>query len=133
MAVFHLQIVTPEKLIFDGEAKSIRIRTVDGDTAILARHIDFAAALGIGEAHLVLEDGTDRMAACNGGILTMHDGVCHVAAITFEWADEIDVNRAAKAEEIARQRLESFQRGTREWVNADAKLRRALTRINVGK
>ena len=131
MAAFHLQIVTPDRMIYDGEAQSIRIRTVEGDTAILANHIDFAAALGIGEAHIKTADGADRYAACNGGILTMHENVCRVAAVTFEWSDEIDVDRAQKAEEVARQRLVGLQRGSQEWALADAKMRRALTRLHV--
>ena len=50
MATFHLQIVTPDRMVFDGEAQSIILRTINGDICILANHIDYAAPLGIGEA-----------------------------------------------------------------------------------
>ena len=40
MATFHLQIVTPDRLVYDGEARQIILRTVGGDAAILAGHID---------------------------------------------------------------------------------------------
>ena len=132
MATFTLQIITPERLLFSGEAKMIRVRASTGDMAILAGHIDFAGALGIGEAKVVFPDGTERLAACNSGVLTMKDNVCRVAAVTFEWADEIDTERAQKAEEAARKRLEAIQdRESHEWSLADAKLRRALARLNV--
>ena len=59
MATFHLQIVTPDRLVFDGEARQIILRTVGGDAAILAGHIDYSAPLGIGEAKLTDEEGND--------------------------------------------------------------------------
>ena len=46
MASFHLRIVTPESLVYEGEAERIIVRTVQGDVAILPRHIDYLAALG---------------------------------------------------------------------------------------
>ena len=52
MATFHLQIVTPDRMVFDGQAERIIVRTLRGDVCILARHIDYAAPLGIGEARV---------------------------------------------------------------------------------
>ena len=54
---FHLQIVTPDRKVFDGEAEKIIVRTVNGDVCILARHIDYAAPLGIGEARVTDAEG----------------------------------------------------------------------------
>ena len=59
MATFHLQIVTPDRLVYDGEARQIILRTVGGDAAILAGHIDYSAPLGIGEAKLTDAEGND--------------------------------------------------------------------------
>ena len=50
MSTFHLQIVTPDRMVFDGEAQKIILRTVNGDVCILPHHIDFAIPLGIGQA-----------------------------------------------------------------------------------
>ena len=50
MAQFHLQIVTPDGLFYDGQAESVTVPTVDGAVTILARHIDYLSALGMGEA-----------------------------------------------------------------------------------
>ena len=40
MTPFHLKIVTPDGLIFDGQAEELIVRTTGGDVAILARHMD---------------------------------------------------------------------------------------------
>ena len=55
MAAYHLQIVTPDRLVYDGQAERLIVRTGDGDMGILPRHIDYAAPLGMGEAKV-----TDR-------------------------------------------------------------------------
>ena len=133
MATFHLQIVTPDRLVYDGEARQIILRTVGGDAAILAGHIDYSAPLGIGEAKVVAEGAQPRSAALNGGMLSVVDNDVNVIATTFEWADEIDVNRAERAKEQAEQRLHQLQEQDKQFRIAEAKLKRAIARIQASK
>ena len=131
MATFHLQIVTPDRLVFDGEARQIILRTVGGDAAILAGHIDYSAPLGIGEAKLTDEEGNERSAACQGGLLTVSGGQVWVMATTFEWADKIDVARAEAAREKAEKVLHDQNASDTDLRLAEAKLQRALVRKSV--
>jgi len=131
MAVFHLQIVTPDRLVFDGQAERIIVRTVGGDVCILARHIDYAAPLGVGEARITDSEGNTRTAACSGGLLSVAAGEVKVMATTFEWADEIDLQRAELAQQNAEKQLESLNRDDKNYSVIEAKLKRALNRINV--
>lgn len=131
MATFHLQIVTPDRLAYDGEAEKVILRTVNGDVCIMARHIDYAAALGIGAAKVTDAQGNTREAACNGGMLSVADGVVRVMAITFEWEDEIDLERAQRAQQEAEELVETLRRDNRDYTMAEAKLKRAMTRIGV--
>ena len=130
MATFHLQIVTPDRLVFDGEARQIILRTVGGDAAILAGHIDYSAPLGIGEAKLTDAEGNERSAACQGGLVTVSGGQVWVMATTFEWAEDIDADRAQRAKERAEQLIEKAK-DQRELELAQARLKRALTRLQV--
>ncbi len=130
MATFHLQIVTPDRMVYDGQAQSILVRTVGGDVCILARHINYAAPLGIGEARMVDADGNERVAACSGGMLGVDNGEVRVMATTFEWADDIDLARAERAQEEAEKRLEVLARQDKDFAIAEAKLKRALARIH---
>lgn len=131
MATFHLQIVTPDRLAYDGEAEKVILRTVNGDVCIMARHIDYAAALGIGAAKVMDAQGNTREAACNGGMLSVADGVVRVMAITFEWEDEIDLERAQRAQQEAEELVETLRRDNRDYTMAEAKLKRAMARIGV--
>ena len=129
MATFHLQIVTPDRKVFDGDAEQIIVRTVGGDVCILAHHIDYAAPLGIGEARVIDGEGNERTAACSGGMLGVAGNEVRVMATTFEWAEDIDLARAQRAEEEAQRRMDALKRADADFAIAEAKLKRAMARI----
>lgn len=107
MNTFHLRIVTMDGKVFDDQASQIFLRTIDGDVAIRAGHINYCSGIGMGQAHVTLADGHERYAACIGGMVSMLNGECQVAATTWEWKEEIDEERAKKAKERARGAPES--------------------------
>lgn len=133
MATFALKIVTPDGCAFDGQAVRLVCRTITGDVAILARHSDYCTALGMGDAHVVLEDGTTRHAACIGGMLSVMSGRCNLVATTWEWADEIDKARAEASKARAEAALAQKNLDARELELAQARLKRALVRTSVAK
>ena len=133
MATFPLKIMTPDGCAFDGTAVRLVCRTHCGDVAILARHCNYCTALGMGDAHLTLEDGTERHAACMGGMLSVMDGECHLLATTFEWAEDIDKERAEASRKRAEAALSDKNLDRRELELAQARLRRALVRTSVAK
>ena len=132
MSTFPLQIVTPDGAFFDGEAEKLLVRTVNGDVCILARHCDYVTALGMGEAQ-VFADGKKRTAACIGGMLAVTDGRVRLVPTTFEWADEIDPERAERAAARAREILSQKKASRQELEMARAHLNRALVRSSVAK
>lgn len=131
MKTFPLRIGTPDGLLFEGEAERIVCRSITGDLAILANHSNFCTALGMGEAHVVMEDGTRRSAACIGGMLSMMNGTCRLLATTWEWKEDIDEERAQDAKKRAEELLAKSGLTDREYKMAEAKLHRALVRLSV--
>ncbi len=125
---FHLQITTPDGLIFDGEIQRLLVRTQNGDVGILANHIDYVTPIGIGVFKITAPDGNVRTAACSGGILSVKDKITRVIANTFEWAEDIDVERAKRAKERAEEAIEKKQ--DFEEKRAEIKLKKALARLN---
>lgn len=106
MSGFQLKIVTPEGNRFDGTAEALRVRTTEGYVSIRAGHTDYLAVLDIGEVAVTAE-GQVRAAACSGGFLSVEKGEVRLVATTFEYASDIDVERAKNAEERARTSLEA--------------------------
>ena len=129
MNSFPLKIVTPDGVQFDGEAQQLLVRTIDGDMAVMAGHVNCVAPLGMGQAVIVSGEEC-RTAACIGGILTVLDGQVRLVPTTFEWSDAIDYERAKDAEQRARQALEKA-RNQSEIKLASARLSRALVRQSV--
>ena len=130
MATFRLQVVSMDGLEYDGEVQRIKLRTIHGDLAILARHMNYVTAIGMGTATVVMEDGTERKAACIGGMLSMMDNLCRVIPTTWEWGEDIDLERAKDAKRRAEKRLAQTNLEEIARVSAEAKLYRALVRIN---
>lgn len=128
---FHLQIVTPDGGFYDGQAEKLIVRALGGDVCILPRHAPYVTALGTGQATVVI-DGQRRTAACAGGMLAVTQDDVRLVATTFEWAEDIDKNRAQRAREEAERRIQEAK-DAGELELAKAKLTRALVRIKTAE
>ena len=131
MRTFPLRIGTPDGLLFEGDSERVICRSITGDLSVLAGHCNFCTALGMGEAQVVMEDGTRRSAACIGGMLSMMNGTCRLLATTWEWKEDIDEARAQEAKKRAEEMLAKGGLTDKEYKIAQAKLQRALVRLNV--
>ena len=130
MTSFPLKIVTADGLVYDGPAEEVIVRTITGDMAVLARHINCVAPLGMGRATIVT-DGQRRYAACIGGMLSVQNGEVNLVPTTFEWAESIDVSRAEASKQRAEAVLNNQDASETDLKLAQARLHRALVRSSV--
>ena len=130
MTPFSLKIVTPDGLIFDGQAEELVVRTTSGDLGILAGHINCVAPLGMGRATVII-DGKRRYAACIGGMVSVVDSNVTLVPTTFEWAESIDAARAEASQLRAENILNKKNASDTELQLAQARLHRALVRKSV--
>lgn len=130
MTPFKLKIVTPDGLIFDGQAEELIVRSSTGDVAILAKHVNYVTPLGMGRA-VVIADGQRRTAACIGGMLSVVDGEVTLVPTTFEWADQIDIKRVEASYQRADKILHNKESSDTDIALAEARLHRALVRRSV--
>ncbi len=129
MKEFHLQIVTPDGIEFDGMAESLLVKCETGDVEILAGHTDFFASVDVGRARIKTKDGS-QTASCAGGFLSVSGGAVRLVNTTFEFAEEIDVERAYASKEKATVAIERAK-DEKTVTLAKARLSRALNRIRV--
>jgi len=130
MNSFSLKIVTPDGVQFEGHAEELIVRTTTGDLGILAGHINCVAPLGMGQA-MVVVDGQKRYAACIGGMVSVVNGTVNLVPTTFEWADQIDADRAAASEKRAKDIIADKNSTDTDVRLAEARLKRALIRKSV--
>ena len=130
MNSFPLKIVTPDGMVFEGQAEEVVVRTTTGDLGILAGHINCVAPLGMGRATIITE-GKKRYAACIGGLISVNDGSVNLVPTTFEWAEDIDAVRAEAAYQRAQNVLKDKSASQTDVRLAQARLHRALVRKSV--
>lgn len=130
MTSFPLKIVTPDGLLYDGNAEQIVVRTTSGDMGIQAGHINCVAPLGMGQA-MILSNGQRRYGACIGGMLSVLNGQVTLVPTTFEWSDQIDLARAQASAQRAQTVLQDKSALQADVNIAEARLKRALIRQNV--
>lgn len=131
MSSFPLKIVTPDGLVFDGEATSVTVKTVEGDVQILKGHADYFSALGLGKAKIVTEDA-ERHASTSGGFISVSAEGVSIVFTTFEYAQDIDLDRARRAKEKAEALLSAAKDDNAVRI-AKAKLARAISRIGIAE
>lgn len=132
METFPLTIVTPDGVQFTGPAIELVVRTIAGDVGIMVGHAEMVTALGMGRATVVTPAGR-RYAACIGGVLTVKKAGATLVATTFEWAQEIDRQRAQLSQDRAEAVLRDAQTTKTEKALAQARRMRAMVRQSVAK
>jgi len=106
---FKVVIVTPDRTAFEGEAVSVTIPGLAGYLGVWANHAPLVAAVTPGLVTLRLDDaGNEQRLAVGAGFVEISDNVVNLMTDTCELSSEIDVARAQKALERARQRLTSM-------------------------
>ena len=129
MKEFHLEIVTPDGLAYEGMIESLLVNTREGTVEFLAGHIDYVTALGIGKIR-IKENGKDRFASVSGGFVTVSQSEVKLVAITFEFAENIDIDRAKLVKQRATDVI-ATSKDSKAVEIAKLKLQRALSRIKV--
>jgi F-type H+-transporting ATPase subunit epsilon len=122
----NVELVSPERILWSGEAEMVVARTTDGDIAFLTGHAPFIGALGIGAVVIEEPGGKQTKIAVHGGFVEVsHDRVTILSDVA-ELATDIDVARARNAKESA----EAAFRAEPNPEN-DAALRRANLRLDL--
>ena len=124
MAELNVEIVSVNRLVWQGTAKLVVLKTVEGDIGLMPGHEPVLATLSDGPVRVDLVDGESLMFAVHGGFFSMDTNEIKVLAEFAETAEEIDVERAKAAKERA------IAAGADDPEDVRA-LRRAETRIDV--
>ena len=122
-----VQLVSPERILFEGEAEMVVCRPVDGEIAFLAGHVPYLGALRDDPVRILMAGGAETAIAVHGGFVEVSNDHVVVLSDLAELKEQIDVPRAEAAKRAAEEII------AREPDNeeAQAALARAETRIKV--
>ncbi len=128
MTSIHVEIVSPEGLIYSGEADSITVPGIEGELGILPRHAPLITLVQPGEVSL--KKGAEEVnIAIYGGFLEVRPDRVIILADAARRSEEIDVARAEEAKHRAEQRLADRNISEVERAQAEASLRQALASL----
>jgi F-type H+-transporting ATPase subunit epsilon len=127
---FQLEIVTPERVVFQSEALGVSAPGTLGNFQVLHNHAPLLSTLEIGALQVKVPQGKDSVYAVSGGFLEVKNNTVVVLVETAEEADQIDTNRAKAAEERAVKRLQEKYE-TVDHERAKLALLRATNRLRI--
>lgn len=130
MNTVKVEVVTPERTVYSGEANIVVATGMEGELGILANHIPMVTPLKIAPVR-VKNAGNEDMLAVGGGFMEVRKDKITILAKTAELPEDIDVNRAQAAKERAERRLAESGQDEVDFKRAQLSLQRALIRLQV--
>ncbi|GAV24195.1 ATP synthase F0F1 subunit epsilon [Carboxydothermus islandicus] len=122
-----LEVVTPERVVANEYVEFVVAPGVEGEIGILPFHAPLITSLDIGILRYTVEGRTEKI-ALTGGFLEVKGNKVVVLANAAERGEEIDVERAQRALERARERL-TKRTPDIDVLRAELAMRRALNRL----
>ena len=129
MISFQLEIVTPTKILDEGQVEYVRCPGLDGSFGVLAKHREAVFGLGVGEIK-VTQNGKDHYLATSGGFAEVSKEKMELLLETYERAEEIDTSRAEASLQRAQDRKEVKHIDA---ARNEVSFLRALNRLKVAK
>lgn len=132
MNVFTLVVLAAEKPFYEGECTSLVIPTIDGQYGVQANHSNMIAAIVPGMLKITTPDGKETIAAVSAGLAKVENNNVLLLVDTAEHPEEIDVNRAKRSAEQAKEAILQ-KKSIQDYYAAQAKMARAINRLRVKK
>ena len=124
---FAVQLVSPERVLYQGDAEMVVCRTTDGEIAFLPGHVPFVGALGVAKVRIILPEKGEVAVAVHGGFVEVSGDHVTILSDVAELPEQVDVVRAQTAKENAAQRVAADAADE----DAEAALARAELRLEV--
>lgn len=111
MNFFKLKMLTPEKILFEGNVSSLKVMLSDGGLEILASHLPSISFLSSGECRIKLEDGSQKTFISDDGIMNIERSKVTLSSDFLEWSENLSTVLEEKQKRISlekERRSESF-------------------------
>lgn len=133
MSKLEYKIITPERVVLEGEAASLSVMTEDGEITILPGHISLASLLKAGEMRVKTAQGKEELLAVSTGLIEVQaNNKIVILANTAERSEELELEKIEAAKQLAEDALKNIRfREDVTFADAAAHLERELARYRV--
>ena len=125
---FSLQVITANRIFYDGRANMIILPGTDGEIGIMPHHENMVVAVTSGVMRTQKPDEEWIEAAVSSGFASVANNRIKLIVYSAERPEEIDIHRAKEAKERAEERLRQKQ-SIEEYHMSSASLARAMARL----
>ena len=136
MSTIHVDVVSAEKSIFEGEAKFVALPGENGELGILPGHTPLITRIRPGAVRIEKADGDEEFVFVAGGILEVQPKGVTVLADTAIRGHDLDEAKATEAKRAAEEAIRTsdiyFARAQSEFAMAAAQLA-ALAKFRLKK
>jgi F-type H+-transporting ATPase subunit epsilon len=101
----QVEVVSPQLILYSGEADMVTCRTESGDIAFLPHHAAFLGALQIHQVKIVQPGGVEQLAAVRGGVVEVSNNRVIILSDEALLPADIDPQQAVRDRDEAEQRL----------------------------
>lgn len=126
---FSLEIISPERTFYKGEASFVELTTSEGEVGIYKNHVPMTNVIVPGIVTIHEADGIKEAAVHSGFMVILQDSIKIMAEVA-EWPDEIDESRANEAKSRAEKRLKEGGPNI-DTARAEAALKRSMARLGL--
>jgi F-type H+-transporting ATPase subunit epsilon len=130
MADLNLEIVTPEKKVFDDMVDVVTVPTASGEVGILPNHAPLISSLKPGILSYSTKGSTEKMVIA-GGFVEVNSNKVSILADVAERSDEIDSEAARNERELAERVLNNWKGSEEELEIELEKLEKAQARLQL--
>ncbi|MBN4081027.1 ATP synthase F1 subunit epsilon [Caldithrix abyssi] len=130
MSTFNLEIVTPTRILEEGEVSYVRCPGMDGSFGVMFGHREAVIGLDVGEIK-VTQGGKNSYYATSGGFAEITGDKVQLLVETVEKSSEIELSRAEASLKRSKDRISSKKDA--DITRAEVSLWRAVNRLRVLK
>lgn len=128
---FFLEVVSPQGIIFEGEADSVCLPTYDGKITILPYHTPLFTKLSEGVVE-IKKDNKEVTIVVSGGFLEVKDNSVHILSDYAIRAESIEVAKSEARKKLAEEKLKQ-KLDNEEFTIADKDLRLSILELKVAQ
>ena len=132
MKTFHLEVLSPDRPFYIGDALSVVFPVFDGLIGVMADHSPLTAAVIPGRVSFTKPDGERVVCAVSQGLIDIEDNDVKILCESVLMPDEIDEENERRNAELAKQDMQGVQ-SYKDYMLSQTLLARAMNNLKVKK
>jgi F-type H+-transporting ATPase subunit epsilon len=131
--LINIDIVTPDKKIFEGKIRGLTAPGIDGEFGVLPDHASFATVLAPGVVEISMEDGKKDLMAVSGGYVEVTREKVILLVESAERPEEVDIETLKRRKEEQEKMLKAKDKKDVDYDSIQISLIKEMSRLKAAE